>query len=240
VKLEYLHAVVSRWFDDDDTHRSIAKPYTVCPAKAAPGGITIELGLLDDSLPDRLRTVAAPGTRVRLGSTWSTITRPPRQLDTVPWADLTPSTDTAWCLKFLTPTTFRRGNAFTPAPTLSAILGSLRSCWQRFAPPTVPPLVLDLAQEPVWMTDIEVTSHVVPVNGLTVSGFTGRLRFACDGTAEQATAIDRLVRLAPYAGVGAYTTRGFGVTRPEPTWSQTTPRRVTGPVQHRPPELVSG
>lgn len=251
VKLEYLHAVVSRWFDDgDDAHRASAKPYTVCPARAVPGGVTIELGLLDDSLPDRLGTVAAAGTRVRLGSTWSTITRPPRQLDALPWTDLTastdtassdtPSADTAWCLRFLTPTTFRRGNAFSPAPSLSAILGSLRSCWQRFAPATVPPLVLDLAREPVWVTDIEVTSHVVPVNGLTVSGFTGRLRFACDGTAEQAAAIDRLVRLAPYAGVGAYTTRGFGVTRPEPTWPSTAPRRLAESVHHRPPELVSG
>jgi CRISPR-associated endoribonuclease Cas6 len=139
VKLEYLHAVVCQWFDDSaDAHRAPAKPYTVSPARAMPGGATIELGLLDDSLPDRLRAVAAPGTRIRLGSTWSTITHPPRQIEAMPWTGCTPSGQGAWCLKFLTPTTFRRGNAFTPAPTLPAILGSLRHSWQRFAPSTVP------------------------------------------------------------------------------------------------------
>jgi CRISPR-associated endoribonuclease Cas6 len=240
-RLEHVHAVVSGWFDDDDTaHYAKAKPYTLCPPRAAEAAMVIEIGLLTDELPARLARVAAPGTRVRLGSTWSRITRAPHHITTASWDDLTRTkTTTAWSLRFVTPTTFRRGNRFTPAPTLSAILGSLRSSWRRFAPPTVAPLVLDLAAEPVWLTDVDVTSHVVPVGGLTVSGFTGRLRFACDGSAEQAAAIDRLVGLAPFAGVGAYTTRGFGMTRPEATWPPTAkPGDVTQAVHQPAPQPI--
>jgi Uncharacterized conserved protein len=242
VKLDHVHAVVSGWFDDgEEGHRAKAKPYTVQQLQAVDGGTLLEIGLLVDELGDRLASAAAPGSQIRLGSTWTRITHPPEPVAMATWQELTDAgRATSWCLRFLTPTTFRRGNSFTPAPTLSAILGSLRASWREFAPPTVPPLVLDLAREPVWVTDIDVTSQVVSVKGLTVSGFTGRLRFVCDGVAEQASMIDRLVRLAPYAGVGAYTTRGFGVTRPEPTWPQAVPRRVTGSVQHRPLELVSG
>jgi len=95
------------------------------------------------------------------------------------------------------------------------ILGGLRRAWLVAAPPGLAPLVLDLTPEPVWLTDIEVSSQVALVNGRVVSGFTGRLRFACDAAPEVAAAVDRLVRLAPYSGVGAYTTRGFGTVRVE-------------------------
>jgi hypothetical protein len=100
---------------------------------------------------------------------------------------------------------------------LRAILGSLRRTWQHLHPDDVPDLSLDVTPEPVWMTDIEVTSQVVRIDNRVVSGFTGRLRFVCDADTEIANAVDRLVTLAPFAGVAAYTTRGFGVTRPEAT-----------------------
>lgn len=225
VKLEHVHAVVSGWFDaDGDVHRAHHKPYSVSPAREADGGAVIELGLLDDGLVDRLATRAAPGVRVRLGSRWSRVASPPRQVAAAPWPALAVSgTASAWCLRFVTPTTFRRGNAFTPNPSLKAIVGSLRNSWKRSAPASVGPIELDLSRDPLWVTDVEVVSRVVKVNDLIVSGFVGRLRFACDGGEEVATTVDRLIRLAPFAGVGAHTTRGFGVTRPEPTW----PARTT-------------
>ncbi len=236
VKLEHLHAVVSSWLDDgDQAHRATAKPYTTCPPRATTTGVLVEIGLLHDHLPERLQAHATAGTRVRLGSTWTTIAAPPRQIDTISWHHLahTPAA-AAWCLEFVTPTTFRRGNTFTPNPSLRPILGSLRDTWRRFAPADLPTLILNLSPEPAWLTDIDITSHVVLVNGLTVSGFTGRLRFACDPDTTTAAAINRLVQLAPYAGVGAYTTRGFGMTRPQPTWPQRTPPQGLGARCHQP------
>jgi len=225
VRLEHVHAVVSRWFDADDTaHQAKAKPYSVTPAAADPSGTAIEVGLLDDTLPDRLHTVAAPGVVVRLGSQHARLTHPPAQVAAVTWQQLaTGGTGTdAWCLRMLTPTTFRRGDAFTPWPAPKAILGSLRAAWRQ-APADVLALKLDLASDPVWVTDLDGANEVVKVNNRTVSGFVGRIRFTCDAGPDVCAAVDRLVRLAPYAGVGAYTTRGFGVVRPEATWRQHRP-----------------
>ena len=112
--------------------------------------------------------------------------------------------------------TFRRGNRFTPLPAPSPILGSLRRSWNTYAPPELA-VDLDLSTDPVWVTDIDGRNEVVQVNKLTVSGFVGRLRLECDDGAT-ADAVSRVVRLAPVAGVGAYTTRCFGVTRIDPTW----------------------
>jgi CRISPR-associated endoribonuclease Cas6 len=231
VRLDHLHAAVSGWFDHDATaHDAESKPYTVSPAQIAETGAAIEISLLDDARVDQLHTAAAAGTRVRLGSTWTRITHPPQRIAAFTWDELSTAGDTSsWCLRFVTPTTFRRGNNFTPSPSLRAILGSLRRSWL-LAPPGVAPVQVELTPEPVWLTDIDIASHVVKVNGRTVSGFTGRLRFVCDAGPQVAAMVDRLVRLAPYAGVGAYTTRGFGMTRQEPTWAPPpTPARTPHP-----------
>lgn len=218
VRSEHLHAVVSGWLDRGGGHHAQHKGYSVVPARQIDGAVVIEVGLVDDRLIDRLATHAAQGVRVRLGSQWSEVARSPRQVAGTPWHSLAASGPaSAWCLRFVTPTTFRRGNAFTPSPALEAIIGSLRSRWDRFAPASIGPVKLDLSMKPLWITDIEVTSQVSKVGGLTVSGFTGRIRFACDSGDEVSATVDRLVRLAPYTGVGAHTTRGFGVTRPGTT-----------------------
>ena len=81
-------------------------------------------------------------------------------------------------LRMITPTTFRRGDKFTPNPALAPILGGLRRAWRSHAPTTATPIVLDLAADPVWLTDIAVSSRVLRINNRVVSAFTGRLRFA--------------------------------------------------------------
>ncbi|GLI00900.1 CRISPR system precrRNA processing endoribonuclease RAMP protein Cas6 [Phytohabitans aurantiacus] len=239
VRLEHLHAVACTWLDDsDEAHRAKTKPYSISPPIEAPGGAAIEIGLLTDQAADRFRQRVPAGTRVRLGSAWTTIRTPPQPVASTPWAALLAGKDCrAWSLRFLTPTTFRRGNAFTPTPNLSAILGSLRRTWREFAPADLPPLELDLSTDPVWLTDIDVASQTVRVNDRTVSGFTGRLRFVfdTDGESEAAASVDALVRLAEYAGIGAYTTRGFGMVRQEPTWTPAPPRR---PEARRRPTAV--
>jgi CRISPR-associated endoribonuclease Cas6 len=220
VRLEHLHAVVSGWFDHDDTaHRSKAKGYTVSPLRDSPHGPVVEIGLIDDNLTDTLLTRAAPGVTIRLGRTTVALPTQPRQVAATPWAALTArGGNRAWCLRFVTPLTFRRGNKFTPLPAPTPILASLRTAWRDFAPPQIAQPDLDLSSHPVWVTDIDGANDVRTVNGRTVSGFLGRLRIECDADDGIARAIDQVVGLAPFSGVGAYTTRGFGVTRLEPTW----------------------
>jgi CRISPR-associated endoribonuclease Cas6 len=219
VRLEHLHAAVSRWFDaGEEAHRGKTKGYTVSPLRAGPHGPVVEIGLVDDSLIDILHTHATPGATVRLGHTHVTVPAEPTQVAATTWQSLTErEAPQAWCLRFVTPLTFRRGNRFTPMPAPKPILASLRATWRAFAPPDIAQPDLDLALDPVWVTDINGANDVREVNGRTVSGFIGQLRIECDAAPHIAHAVNQVIKLAPYSGVGAYTTRGFGVTRLEPT-----------------------
>ena len=69
----------------------------------------------------------------------------------------------------------------------------------------------------VWISDVDGRSQMLPLAGLTVSGFLGRVRYVCPDPVV-AELFDRLLRFAEYAGIGRYTTRGLGVIRLEPTW----------------------
>lgn len=227
---EQLHGVMSGWFDTTEAaHHQHRKGYSVSPARAVAGGAVLEVGLVDDALVDRLHEGAELGRRLRFGSQYTVVDRDPCQVAGVPWSQLDlPSPATVWPLRFVSLTTFRRGNAFSPYPGLKPILGGLRHTWQTFAPPQLQPLILDLAEDPVWVRSIDVASRVVHVGGLVVSGFTGRMTLACDAAAETAGAVDRLLRLAPFAGVGGYTSRGFGTVRIETTPGQRVPPSPAG------------
>lgn len=217
IRWEHLHAVVSRWFDDDTAHHDKVKGWSISPPRDSPDGPLIEIGLVDDALQERLHSHACPGAQVRFGSTVVT-TSTPHQIAAAGWEDLGKGhRDRAWCLHFAAPLTFRRGNRFTPLPAPTPILGSLRRSWNTWAPPALA-LDLDLAHEPAWVTDIDGHNEVLTVNRRTTSGFVGRLRLETDAPDPTADAINRAVHLAPFAGVGAFTTRCFGVTRLEPTW----------------------
>jgi len=222
VRWEHLHAVVSGWFDhDDEQHHQPVKPYAVSPPRNGRHDPVVEIGLLDDTLVERFLQQTREGARIRLGRTTITFREAPRQLAAASWDQLTTGRrEMAWCLRFATPMTIRRGNRFTPLPAPTPILGSLRRNWNTYAP-AEHAVTLDLGNDPVWVTDIDGHNEVVSVNGRTVSGFVGRLRMETDDGAA-ADAASQLIRLAPFAGVGAYTTRCFGVTRVDGTWQ---PRR---------------
>ncbi|MDQ3152538.1 MAG: CRISPR system precrRNA processing endoribonuclease RAMP protein Cas6 [Actinomycetota bacterium] len=51
------------------------------------------------------------------------------------------------------------------------------------------------------------------LRSVLVGGFVGTVRYALDGDGVDPRVIDALVALAPFSGVGAYTTRGFGGVR---------------------------
>ena len=219
LRWEHLHAVVSRWLDADDVeHHGKSKGWSVTPPRVGRGGPFVEVGLVRDDLVPRLLAGAARGVRVRLGRDHVTLPRHPDQVAAVPWGELGRGhRDRAWSLRLATPMTFRRGNRFTPLPAPSPMLGSLRRSWNTWAPP-VEALTLDLAHDPAWVTDLDGRNEVVKVNDRTVSGFIGRVRFECDADGDVALAVHRLVQLAPFTGIGAHTTRGFGVVRLDPTW----------------------
>lgn len=194
-----VHRTLSRWLDTD--HHAPRKPWSWVV-----DGPDLRIGLLDDHAIDRLLTGAADaGT-------------PLEQLAAVQWSELRdgpPGED--WCVEFASPVTFRRGNRFLPWPAPSAVFGSLRAAWRHFGAPEVGDLELDLRLDPLVVTAIHGTSHTERVTlhhqeTVLVGGFLGTVRYILDGVADRQT-VTALVRLAPFSGVGAYTTRGFGGVR---------------------------
>ncbi len=202
-----LHGLLASWLDSD--HRADRKAWSW---KATTTGI--EIGVLDDKVVERL--LAGAGRRVR-------------QVAAVAWSEVAAGPGRAWAVEFVSPVTFRRGNRLLPWPSPSAVLGSLRADWRRFAAPHAGDLEVDLALDPVVVTDVRGASEVerfvlherpdasgkrVPVQ-VTVGGFRGRVTYAVEDPGLR-DAVGKLLAIAPYAGVGAHTTRGFGGVRVRP------------------------
>jgi CRISPR-associated endoribonuclease Cas6 len=215
------HAVLSRWLDDD--HQAASKPYSVTPPVAGPRGLTLGVGLVDDALAPRLLAHTAPGSHVRLGRyVYRVHSAPTKQAETS-WTALEQGSGaTAWCLTFHTPTTFREGNRSSPWPAPQSIVRSLTARWRAVRGDISS--VAAAADASLWVSDIEGFSRAFPVGGLTVSGFVGRIRMVCETVGAGAAAVDRLLRLSPYSGVGSFTARGLGTVSLSTTW-QPSPAR---------------
>ena len=198
-----VHRTLSRWLDGD--HHAQRKPWSWASAADSPDRELL-IGLLDDRLAERLLSGA------------DATSMPVAQVAEASWAELRsgPVRD-CWQLEFTSPVTFRRGNRFLPWPSPSAVFGSLRAAWRHFAAPEVGDLDLDLRLDPLVVNALSGASRTERVgvhkqDSVLVGGFVGTVRYAIDGAADPQI-VDTLVRLAPFSGVGAYTTRGFGGVR---------------------------
>jgi len=215
-----LHATLSRWLDTD--HHAKAKPWSWSMRPTSDGHV-IDIGLVDDALAEPLMTGFEHYRRHGRGQASAASLA---QIEAVTWERLARGAAArAWTVRFASPVTFRRGDRFLPWPAPSSVFGSLRATWRQFAAPVVGDVQLDLTLDPIVVTAVDgasVVEKVVlrdppPGSGdpvaVTVGGFLGRVHYAVDGPVDPTT-VDSLVRLAPFAGVGAYTTRGFGGVHP--------------------------
>lgn len=213
VRLEHLHAAVSRWFDETAAEHSAAtKPYAISPLAGDPGGgLGFELSTLTTAAEERLREAAAPPATIRLGPDRAAL-GPLGRIAHESWASLAePSGARAWELEFVTPATFRRGNRSSPLPVAASVLRGLLDSWNACS--GLPPRELGRREsDGVWVSDIDGRSEAMALSGLRVSGFVGRVRFRCDDPAVR-DLVDPLFRLAPYSGVGSARAKGLGVTR---------------------------
>lgn len=196
-----VHRTLSRWLDGD--HHAQRKPWSWAGAAS---DRELLIGLLDDRLAERLMCGA------------DATSMPVAQVAAASWAELRdgPARD-CWQLEFTSPVTFRRGNRFLPWPSPSAVFGSLRAAWRHFGAPEVGDLDLDLCLEPLVVTAFTGASRTERVgvhkqDTVLVGGFVGTIRYAIGGAVDPQI-VDTLVRLAPFSGVGSYTTRGFGGVR---------------------------
>lgn len=200
-----IHRTLSRWLDVD--HHAQRKPWSWTTTAAG-----VEIGVLDDTLAARITQHAGSDAVQVAAASWKQLAAAsPRQ---------------EWVVDFISPVTFRRGNRLVPWPAPSAVLGSLRADWRWFAAEHVGDVVADLSMDPVIVTSVAGASEIekvvlherrgpvgdrAPVH-VTVGGFRGTVTYTIDGQID-AGVIGSLLALAPFSGVGAHTTRGFGGTR---------------------------
>lgn len=220
VRAEWLHAVVSRWFDGSD-HDSQRKAWVVSPVRPmGDRGVGVEVGVLDDALAKRVGDVFVDGpVPVRLGreAVLADARRrdesgAPEPFEVASWQELWDGAGPGrrWEFEFLTPTTFRSGQRYQPLPVANSVFGHLQRLWKVFGP-HVPDV--DLGAEPLVVEQFAGSSRVMALRRRDVPGFVGRVVYvAPPGVTSQARlALDRCARLAPLAGVGSHTTSGFGV-----------------------------
>lgn len=197
--------------------------------------IALQVRLFDKGLATRLATAATAGAHVRLGTHDFDLIQPPDLIERVSWQDLRRWAGTrAWQVRFVTPASFRRGNRTSPWPAPETLARGLTGRWRRLHPDTAPALHAP-APGTVWVSDIDGRSQAHTLSRTlrqgdrphqrdeVISGFTGRIRYVCDGgTDAEAATFDALMAFAAFAGVGSHTAYGFGVTQPEPTWQPPT------------------
>lgn len=217
VRLEHLHAAVSRWFDKTpEQHAAGTKPYAISPlaSEARSAEVGLELATLTAEAEECLLDRLVPPATVRLGSDHALLGRP-RQTATEAWSSLAmPSGTCSWDLEFVTPVTFRRGNRASPLPVPGSVLRGLLDSWNAWSGLPIRNLTRHDTDE-IWVSDIDGHSEPIIVSGLRMSAFVGRICFRCDSQAI-ADLVDPLFRLAPYAGVGSAKAKGLGVTRLHP------------------------
>lgn len=214
VRLEHLHAAVSRWFDKtSEQHSAGTKPYALSPlARDADfSGVGFELSTLTSAAEECLLERVAPPATIRLGPD-QVLLGEPRKTDAEQWSSLAiPSGARSWDLEFVTPVTFRRGNRSSPFPMPAAVLRGLLDSWNAWSGMPIRNLTRQDGDE-IWVSDIDGRSDSMTVSGVRLSAFVGRVCFRCDNEAV-ADLVDPLFRLAPYAGVGSAKAKGLGVTR---------------------------
>ena len=223
VRLEHLHAAITRWFDSNAVeHRANGKPYAVSPLRSGDsGGVGVEIGILTDHAHQCFTTATAPGSSIRLGNQTRELGRP-RLMHSHTWAQLgTASKVREWELELVTPTTFRSGDRASPMPHLPTILTGLAQSWQLWADDAPAPDARAVARA-AWVSDLDLRSEVLrlpipshsgaPARMVTVSGAVGSLSIRISDPSLQ-TAAASLVRLAAYTGIGSMTRRGLGQVR---------------------------
>ncbi len=212
VRLEHIHAAVSSFFDQSEAaHIARIKAFSVSPLTSLDGSLGLEVGLLSEEVQNQLHARVATDPGIRLGPFRARVGSP-RLLAAITWQELArPSGASSWELEFLTPGSFRRGNRTSPWPAPESVLRGLADTWAGNTDIAVDVIDPRSAAQ-VWVSQFEGASHTLRLGGVVVTGFLGRIRYRCD-VPEVAAAVDPLLRLAAFSGVGTAKGKGMGVCR---------------------------
>lgn len=236
----HLAAVAADWIEARGAPQSAPLSHDSAHKRWALGGLekidgvtAVRIVTFARATSERMIEVELQGKRFRVGRQHGVVIGDPVACEQVTAADiLHPDLVTrAHSVTFLTPTSLRRGSRSSPLLEPRRIAVSLTRRWSEFASAALPdirdPRSLDLT-----VTDIDGRNEVFNIGGgrtrpkgtvneknkeHSVSGFVGRMRFEYH-TEEAAVLFSALWNFGASAGVGAYTTNGFGRIAVDSRW----------------------
>jgi CRISPR-associated endoribonuclease Cas6 len=212
VSRAWLHGAVSTIFDDGSAHTAGEKPWRCSPLLELTSGGGRSPGFLVSTLRDeetqKLKTFVKSNAPIRLGSRLCHIAHAHLEKHQ-DWEELCEwQGRSRWDLQFITPVAISRGKRVWPWPDPDILLGGLAHTWRTWCGPRQPP-----PRGEVWVSDLDLRSASdTSYKGRRATGTVGTLTLRCDSP-EIARAVDPLVRLSEFAGMGALRQQGFGVVR---------------------------
>jgi len=120
-----------------------------------------------------------------------------------------------WELEFATPVTFRQRGKNQPLPMADLVFGSLLERWNAASPLPLPVTLRGAVEAQVAVSSLDLRSVMLPTKGGALQvGSVGRCGYTLIGRDRTwQVGLDLLCSFAFYSGIGAGTTRGFGLAR---------------------------
>jgi CRISPR-associated endoribonuclease Cas6 len=237
-----LQALIYRWIDSVDPEKAAQlhdgadgidgkrsmKPFSIAPLKAV-GDKRLALSIT--SLDDDLARLICAGAllynqpvRLKAKSTHHSYSLDPQIEHEVhcDWTDFLANAvpATAWKVTLVSPTACKIKGRINPAPLPSNYFASWFRRWESFSTKALPQLdILDFVEARVDVAALQGATKGVPIapQEKPYPGFYGAVLFSVHKpTAKDRAyleALDTLVAFAEFAGTGAQTMRGMGLTR---------------------------
>jgi hypothetical protein len=210
----HLHALASRWMDID--HHANQKAWSLGRSEETESGFELEISSLIDTDVERLLPLR--GTEVRLGKCTYEVSETVKVTACVGWRSMyelaqpTPQISFA----FDTPLLFRssQGDAVLSAGLL---FGHLRKRWCSFV--RDPELMPEVSFDDCGLSLLSLVGQHVTVDvplgktqrPMRLRGFEGLITVDTSRASDRdSQVLSALALLAPYSGIGSYTTRGYG------------------------------
>ncbi|MFT4228489.1 CRISPR system precrRNA processing endoribonuclease RAMP protein Cas6 [Micropruina sp.] len=219
-----VHNFLSEWFAESHAEHHEQKSYSLRGRIDDPEGkgMRVILGTTSDALADSIERIG-PGKRITFGNSGrhiGTVIDSPTLLTRASWNDLArPRAVNQWRIWMSTPLAFRRNGVDQPWPAPFQVLAGMQRRWPRDSVP-VDAGEIDLLARGVAVTDVEIRTTLCewpPANAWGAEGMVEwtwlGLRGDATGPSSETFAIDSLLRLAEFCGVGGYPQHGMGSVR---------------------------
>ena len=184
--------------------------------------VILEISFLDESLfPRFLSSYLLEDKEIKLGDVKLRKLKRPniREKDLISYENLFSNAEPNKRveLRFLSPTTFRRGNLDHPLPEPDLIFKGLIRKWQRFSDFKIDMDLRGVVKEKIAVAGAWIGTTRVNLSGFGwVGGFTGKVILSFEESDEKILRwLNALARFGEFAGVGRKTTMGFGAVRLE-------------------------